>query len=286
MRILPSRSAPALLSAHQSRVMARRNHFQAPFNSRSYTKVCIPSAQTDARLNACFSAETALATLQGRQILGLSPPVILVLSPYPPTSPPTPLPPPSASPRLVKHLPPNYSDYQLFDLFRPFGALASVRAQTSFGQDTGLVEFWRDEDARRAEEALHCAEVDGQNIAVQLYNRRGSGVLSEFSPRAPPFVPSGSAYPSPYPTQVSFQSPNRSPLSHSAISIRPQERAHTILAPPYRSFMARASRFNSHHFMVQDPPVTAASSILATCSVRCALPTFLPTIARPCPSES
>ncbi|KAH9074139.1 hypothetical protein EDB83DRAFT_2355003 [Lactarius deliciosus] len=148
-------------------------------------------------------AETALATLQGRQIPGLSPPVVLVLSPYPPTTPPTPLPPPSASPRLVKHLPPNYTDPQLFDLFRPFGALASVRAQTSFGQDTGLVEFWREEDARRGEEALHCADIEGQNIAVQLYHRRGSGVLSEFSPRAPPFVPSGSAYPTPYPTQYS-----------------------------------------------------------------------------------
>jgi polyadenylate-binding protein len=34
--------------------------------------------------------------------------------------------------------------------------------------------------------------------------RRGSSVLSEFSPSAPPFVPSGSAYPTPYPTQVSF----------------------------------------------------------------------------------
>lgn len=148
-------------------------------------------------------AETALATLQGRQVPGLSPPVVLVLSPYPPTTPPTPLPPPSASPRLVKHLPPNYTDPQLFDLFRPFGALASVRAQTSFGQDTGLVEFWREEDARRGEEALHCADIEGQNIAVQLYHRRGSGVLSEFSPRAPPFVPSGSAYPTPYPTQYS-----------------------------------------------------------------------------------
>jgi polyadenylate-binding protein len=41
---------------------------------------------------------------------------------------------------------------------------------------------------------------------VQVYqqHRRGSGVMSEFSPSAPPFVPSGSAYPTPYPTQVSF----------------------------------------------------------------------------------
>jgi hypothetical protein len=116
--------------------------------------------------------------------------------------------------------------------FPSFGALASVRAQTSFGQDTGLVEFWREEDARRAEEALHCAEIDGQNIAVQLYNRRGSGVLSEFSPRAPPFVPSGSAYPSPYPTQVSFQSPNRRPLSHSQSVFAPKSEPIPSSLPP------------------------------------------------------
>ncbi|KAI0300142.1 hypothetical protein B0F90DRAFT_1629948 [Multifurca ochricompacta] len=149
-------------------------------------------------------AERALATLHGRQIQGLSPPVVLVLSPYPPTTPHTPLPPPSASPRLVKHLPQGYTDSQLYNLFRPFGALASVRAQTSLGKATGVVEFWREEDARRAEEALHCTEIEGQNIAVQLYqHRRTSGVLSEFSPSAPPFVPSGSAYPTPYPTQYS-----------------------------------------------------------------------------------
>ncbi|KAH9975322.1 hypothetical protein BGW80DRAFT_1436531 [Lactifluus volemus] len=138
-------------------------------------------------------AERALATLHGRPILDLSPPVILVLSPYPPTTPPTPLPPPSASPRLVKHLPPSYTDSQLYDLFRPFGALASAHTHAGF-----------EEDARRAEEALHCADIEGSNIAVQLYqHRRASGVMSEFSPSAPAFVPSGSAYPTPYPTQYS-----------------------------------------------------------------------------------
>ena len=158
---------------------------------------------TDARLNACSSAERALATLHGRPIPGLSPPVLLVLSPYPPTTPHTPLPPPNASPRLVKHLPQSYTDSELYELFRPYGALASAHTQASFGKDTGVVEFWREEDARGAEEALHCADIEGQNIAVQLYQpRRGSGV--QFSPSAPPFVPSGSAYPTPYPTQVSF----------------------------------------------------------------------------------
>ncbi|KAI0049238.1 hypothetical protein FA95DRAFT_1489682 [Auriscalpium vulgare] len=161
-------------------------------------------------------AEKALATLQGRPIPGATPTALLVLSPYPPTTPPTPLPPPSASPRLVKHLPPGYTDNQLYDLFRSFGALASVRTQANFGKDTGVVEFWREEDARQAEEAMHCADVEGQNIAVQVYQpRRTSGQISEFSPSAPAFVPAAAGYPSPYPTQVIIQySPPRASPFH------------------------------------------------------------------------
>ncbi|KAG6830032.1 hypothetical protein H0H87_009495 [Tephrocybe sp. NHM501043] len=149
-------------------------------------------------------AEKALATLQSRPLPGIQPPVPLVLSPYPPTTPPTPLPPPSALPRLVKHLPPGYTDALLYDLFRPFGALASVRTQTHFGADTGTVEFWNEDDARAAEEAMHCADVDGHNIAVQVYQaRRTSGtVTSEFNTNAPAFVPSGSMFPG-YPAQYS-----------------------------------------------------------------------------------
>ncbi|KAI0078354.1 hypothetical protein K474DRAFT_1594173 [Panus rudis PR-1116 ss-1] len=164
-----------------------------------------------------FSPEKALATLQSRPIPGLQPPVLLVLSPYPSTNPPTPLPPPSASPRLVKHLPPGYTDSQLYDLFRPFGALASVRTQAPFGKDTGVVEFWREEDARQAEEAMHCAEVDGQNIAVQIYQpKRAGATLSEFNATAPTFIPTGSIFP--YPTQYSppraspYQTTPRSPV--------------------------------------------------------------------------
>lgn len=143
-------------------------------------------------------AEKALATLQSRPIPGLIPIVTLVLSPYPPTNPPTPLPPPSAQPRLVKHLPAGYSDSQLYDIFRPYGALASVRTHTHFGPDTGVVEYYNEDEAKIAEEAMHCADVDGQNIAVQVYQpRRTSGTLADFSPTAPAFVPSGSVY-SPY----------------------------------------------------------------------------------------
>ncbi|KAF8439043.1 hypothetical protein L210DRAFT_2241444 [Boletus edulis BED1] len=161
-------------------------------------------------------AEKALATLQSRPIHGLHPPVLLVLSPYPSTSPPTSLPPPSALPRLVKHLPVGFSDSQLYDLFRPYGALASVRTQTGFGSDTGVVEFWREEDARIAEEAMHCVEVEGQNIAVTVYQGRRTSSATEFSAHAPTFVPSGSVYP--YPTQYSpprahpFATPPRGPI--------------------------------------------------------------------------
>ncbi|KAH8103123.1 hypothetical protein BXZ70DRAFT_773261 [Cristinia sonorae] len=161
-------------------------------------------------------AEKALASLQSRPIPGTNPPVLLMLSPYPSTTPPTPLPPPSASPRLVKHLPPGYTDSQLYDLFRPYGALASVRTNAPFGKDTGVVEFWREEDAQAAEEALHCADVEGQNIAVQLYQpRRAGAALSEFNVTAPTFVPTGTVYPytsySP-PRTSPYHTPQRSPV--------------------------------------------------------------------------
>ncbi|KAF8814980.1 hypothetical protein BYT27DRAFT_7318170 [Phlegmacium glaucopus] len=161
-------------------------------------------------------AEKALAILQSRHIPELPTPVPLVLSPYPPTNPPTPLPPPSALPRLVKQLPLEYTDSQLYDLFRPFGALASARTQTQFGPDAGIIEFWNEEDAIQAEQAMHCAEVEGQNIAVQVYQPRRLTGAVEFNVAAPTFVPSGLVYP-PYPTQYSPSrsipySPLRSPV--------------------------------------------------------------------------
>ena len=49
---------------------------------------------------------------------------------------------------------------------------------------------------------MHCADVEGQNIAVQVYQpRRGGAATSEFNATAPTFVPTGSVFP--YPTQVS-----------------------------------------------------------------------------------
>lgn len=137
-----------------------------------------------------FTAEKALAVLQARSVPNTNPPASLVLSPFPPSNPPTALPPPNALPRLIKQLPPGFTDSQLYDIFRPFGALASVRAHTQFGADTGVVEFWSEDDARQAEEAMHCAEVEGHNIAVQIYTpRRASGTVADFNAAAPTFVP-------------------------------------------------------------------------------------------------
>lgn len=77
--------------------------------------------------------------------------------------------------------------------------MASARTiQAGFGEGTGVVEFFLEDDARAAEAALHCAEVGESNIAVQIYHhRRASGNASEFgvNPNATSFVPGSSALP-------------------------------------------------------------------------------------------
>lgn len=123
------------------------------------------------------------------------------------------MPPPSAAPRIIKHLPPEMRETSLYDIFRMYGALATVRTTVHGSLDTGIVEFWDEEDARRAEDAMHCSEIDGQMISVQIYqtNRRtpSGGVGTEFSIKAAPFVPSGSIFPYP----ASHYSPPRGPSS-------------------------------------------------------------------------
>ena len=76
-----------------------------------------------------------------------------------------------------------------------------MHTQTQFGPDTGIVEFWNEEDAIQAEQAMHCAEVEGQNIAVQVYQQRRTTSAIEFNVAAPTFVPSGLVHPS-YPAPV------------------------------------------------------------------------------------
>jgi polyadenylate-binding protein len=123
------------------------------------------------------------------------PQVILHLDPAPPSaSPPPNWPPPAATPRVVSSLPPTFSDSKLFDTFRGFGAIASCRMHPDMGQDIGVVTFWREEDATRAEEVMHMSEVDDYNISVKVWlpmrdMRKQKGL--EFNPQAPSFVPSG-----------------------------------------------------------------------------------------------
>jgi polyadenylate-binding protein len=101
----------------------------------------------------------------------------------------------------VKHLPPGFTDSQLYDLFRPYGALASVHAHTQFGPETGMVEFWSEDDARNAENDTHMRDIDGYTIAVQIYvPRRAPGGI-DFNTAAPAFVPN-SAILGPYTPQV------------------------------------------------------------------------------------
>jgi len=91
-----------------------------------------------------------------------------------------------------------------------------------------MIEFWREEDARNAEAAMHCAEVEGQNIAVQVYqSRRASGNFESFSASAPPFVPSGQMFP--YPTQVHhvpewFRSVSLTPFPSTLLARLPTQR--------------------------------------------------------------
>ncbi|KAF5389609.1 hypothetical protein D9757_004233 [Collybiopsis confluens] len=203
----------------------------APFRPKIVRDTPSPTVSGTIEFKFLDKAEKALATLQSRPIPNPPgvppgvPAVPLVLSPYPPTSPPTPLPPPSALPRLVKHLPMIFSDSSLFDIFRPYGALASVRFPTHFAPDTGIIEFWNEDDARIAEEAMHCSDVEGQNIAIQIYQprRTASGSMSEFNTNAPTFVPTGSVYG--FPNAAATYSPPRphysprspvSPLSQGA----------------------------------------------------------------------
>ncbi|KAJ3736819.1 hypothetical protein DFJ43DRAFT_1129416 [Lentinula guzmanii] len=195
----------------------------APFRPKITRDTASPMVSGTIEFKFLEKAEKALATLQSRPLPGV-PGVLLMLSPYPPTNPPTPLPPPSALPRLVKHLPIGFGDSALYDLFRPYGALASVRIPTHFGPDTGMIEFWNEDDARCAEEAMHCADVEGQNIAVQVYQprRTASGTVNDFNANAPTFVPSSSVFG--YTSPATTYSPPRphysprspvSPIPHS-----------------------------------------------------------------------
>ena len=116
-----------------------------------------------------YVAEKALTTLNGRAIPGILPPVYLNLSPTSPSQPPPPHR-PSATPRLVKQLPPGFTDAQLYEIFRPYSPIRSAHMQVQNQNDSGVIEFWNEDNAEVSEEDMHCAEVDGYHIAIQVYH--------------------------------------------------------------------------------------------------------------------
>jgi polyadenylate-binding protein len=149
---------------------------------------------------------------------------------------PTQDPKPEAKPRLVKQLPYGTEDGDVYDLFRPYGAIHSAnRILTNpAGVHTGfrgmaLVVFYKEEDAQRAQEELHCAEVEGKTISVvvDVVARRSGGSQSAgFSASAAPFVPGGSS--SIYASQS--MSPT-APAFHPPIHSHQPQKGHTVGAP-------------------------------------------------------
>lgn len=143
---------------------------------------------------------------------------------------------PTSRPRLVKQLPPTTDDGYLYDLFRPFGAIARAQCilTNPAGHHTGFrgmanVEFYAEEDAQRAQDEMHCVEIEGKTISVSVDNvaRRPSGATaaatatrgastssslssssSDISPHSAPFVP-----------RLSAQAPAFAPPTASSTSI-------------------------------------------------------------------
>lgn len=166
--------------------------------------------------------------MNGNVIQGVFPPVHLQLEPYPPSAhgvaPPR-WPPAGARPRIVSNLPPNFTSSRLFDTFRGYGPLASARMQPSIAADVALLEFWREDDARRAEEIMHCTEIDDFNISVQLYQPPRK---QDFNPSAPAFVPSGM-----YPPRMTPSSPPSIPQSPLLVSHIFSASMHTVDSGQY-----------------------------------------------------
>eukprot|EP00918_Siedleckia_nematoides_P017511 GHVU01037679.1.p1 GENE.GHVU01037679.1~~GHVU01037679.1.p1 ORF type:complete len:763 (+),score=68.59 GHVU01037679.1:149-2437(+) len=118
---------------------------------------------------------------------------------------------PSAKLRLIKFLPPDITPGQLFNLFRPFGPIFRValnyirtRPDIPVFSGTAVVEFYDEGQAALAQNEMHCADIQGHTIAVELYDdkrdRKGR-VAGSIHPttessrwaQAAPFVPVAAA---------------------------------------------------------------------------------------------
>ena len=111
------------------------------------------------------SAEKALATLHLRPFPNIEPPVPLILSIT--LNRALHSPPQCIYPRLIRPLPADYDNLELYDLFRPFGPVASAQVESGLG---GIVQFWKEEDACEAELNVKQILPRGQEITIQAFD--------------------------------------------------------------------------------------------------------------------
>ncbi|BGP47659.1 hypothetical protein JCM10450v2_003524 [Rhodotorula kratochvilovae] len=122
-------------------------------------------------------AEKAYATCNRQRLPSSSSTLVLSLAPPPATDPQS-----LATPRIVKQLPSGYTASKLFALARPFGPLHSATllfSPSSAGaggpprfKHQALLTYYDEAHALAAEHGLHFLEVEGQNIAVQVFDAR------------------------------------------------------------------------------------------------------------------
>lgn len=217
-------------------------------SSKRWTKVCTTCSSPSSRqsfaesfLPCSSSAEKAYATIRNPK---------LSISKEEDGADPT----AQAKPRLIKQLPHGTEDADVYELFRPYGALAQAQRilTNPTGHVTGfrgmaLVVYYSEEDAAKAQAEMHCAEIEGKTISVSIDNvarRPNGGNHQEFSPAAQPFVPSFGAGAGNgngrgmNATAPAFQPPLGSP---SSLSSAQQQQPGPIVAVPGTNLQYSAS---------------------------------------------
>ncbi|KAG0142530.1 hypothetical protein CROQUDRAFT_50181 [Cronartium quercuum f. sp. fusiforme G11] len=158
------------------------------------------------------------------------------------SSDPTADPKPSAKIRLVKFLPPDITPGRLFSLFRPFGpiyrvALNYIRTQPDIPvfSGTAVIEFYDEGQASLAQIEMHCADVQGHTIAIELYDeKRDRAGRATTSMHATPGSPSRWAQATPFvpSSQPSDNAANVSRWANAQNQIQPYHHHHYPISAP------------------------------------------------------
>lgn len=98
---------------------------------------------------------------------------------------------------FVKNIGPTATNKTLYDLFRPFGEIFSVRLAQDYkgaSKGYGYVQFKNLEDSVKAIEAMNGKEIDGKKLAVDVYKlserreRLSQGFTNVFVKNLPPEI--------------------------------------------------------------------------------------------------